>query len=68
MPMINFFSARQEDPDKYKDFRYQKVDGANGLYFVFGLRKEDGDIKAEVQTIRADKDLWEEHLNSTKEG
>lgn len=58
MPFVNFISARQEDPDKYKDFRYQKVDGANGLYFVFGLTKKDGDIKAEVQSIRADKEVW----------
>lgn len=58
MPFVNYFAARQTDPDQYKDFRYQKVDGAAGLYFVFGLKKDDGDVKAEVQSIRADKDTW----------
>lgn len=58
MPFVDYFAARQTDPDQYKDFRYQKVDGADGLYFVFGLKKDDGDIKAEVQSVRANKDVW----------
>lgn len=58
MPMVNYHSARQNDPDKYSDFRYKEIDGAKGLFFVLGLYTKDGETKSEVQTVRADSRIW----------
>lgn len=58
MPFPNYHASRQSNPDKYDSFRYGKVPSTDGLFFVYGIFKEDGETKTEVQSVRADKNKW----------
>jgi hypothetical protein len=52
----NYHSFRQEDPDKYDEFRIEKAPfgfkESDGVIAVYGIFEEDGKRKAEIQTIR----------------
>lgn len=58
MPFKNFHAARQTDPKQYESFRNKEVPGVDGLSFIYGLFKEGGKTKTEVQSVRADKNKW----------
>ena len=58
MPFKNYHAARQNNPKKYDSFRYSPVPNTDGLFFVYGIFKENGKTKTEVQAVRADKDKW----------
>lgn len=60
MPFTNYFSARQEEPTKFKDFRYSKNKFGKGIDAVFGIKRLVGEKggKTELQSIRFDKDTF----------
>ena len=58
MPYKTQHTARQTNPDKYESFRYGEVPSTKGLFFIYGIFKEDGETKTEVQSVRADHKIW----------
>lgn len=69
--MANYHSFRQEDPDKYDEFRMEKAPfgfkESDGVVAVYGIYQKEGKRTSEVQSIRfyhgeADK---EKESNST---
>lgn len=54
--MANWHSFRQEDPDKYDDFRVENepfdFTKKDGVMVIYGIFEEDGERKSEIQSIR----------------
>ena len=57
-PYPNEHAARLRDPDEFSDFRREKDAGGPGIDFIYGLYVEEGNVRADLQSVRFDAERY----------